>query len=705
MDFKEVQLQEIQHEHPFNLIDLQFMHQGYVEDDDDFEDKDLITVQKFKCTCDRCGLEIDWFNRYYYKCSNISCNYSLHKFCAELSTTLQSPAHPAHILILKKRTTHWQCSACLTDHQDGLCYHCSMCNYELDLRCATFLEQKTIHHPAHPHPLISVTADPISIKCFACGKKHKGDFYHCTTCLNFSIYSDCLSLPIKLLVESHRSHMLTLSYSFLDQVYDFECRICREEIYQEYWLYKCSKCMFYVHVECAIKYQQLCIYDEQEYENKNSVFSESKIIFSEYYGRQFMHCPLSEESYNILPHHIPKHRSSFFFDESTKENCYIKHFSHQHPLVLIHNQSNLDTLGVKLVPLHDPMKRVKLLCNGCVRPVTSMPFYKCSQDYAECSNFILHEWCARLRPEISYSDNYHSGNRKYVLRQSSLFSCKICGLPCNGFAYISDNFGQIDIHCSHRPHNIEHEAIPKLKLLLGQVTKDHTACGACRYIIKKGDFSYVTHNDYYLHISCALFLPKTIRHKYDKHPLKLSYTPVENYKGIYFCEVCEEVLDPTKWFYHCSECSQSIHPDCAPLILKSEQGVNSTHDDLVYKFINMKFGDVRDTEDHDHPVSFVAGTKIDGDCTKCGIELQSKFILKCLRCKFAIHSYCESSITTSEKQELVEMFDNLEKKREPKRKPRPPRVLTFYPKIIMRPVVGEYSFLDDDGSDDGSDGW
>nr|GEV33959.1 DC1, C1-like, zinc finger, RING/FYVE/PHD-type [Tanacetum cinerariifolium] len=257
MEFKEIQLEEIQHEHPLNLIDLQFMHQDYVEDDDDFEDNDLVTVQKFKCTCDRCSLEIDWFHRYYYKCSNMSCNYSLHKFCAELSTTLQSPAHPAHILVLAKRTTNWRCSGCHTEYQHGMYYGCARCDYKIDLRCATFVEEKTIRHPGHPHPLVPVSYDPMLGKCFACGKEHRGGFYHCATCLNFVVNCDCLPCLIKLLVKSHRSHMLTLSYSFLDQVYDCECRICREEIYTEYWLYKCSKCMFYVHLDCAIKHRQL----------------------------------------------------------------------------------------------------------------------------------------------------------------------------------------------------------------------------------------------------------------------------------------------------------------------------------------------------------------------------------------------------------------------------------------------------------------
>ncbi|PWA36257.1 DC1, C1-like, Rho-associated protein kinase 1/2 [Artemisia annua] len=331
-----------------------------------------------------------------------------------------------------------------------------------------------------------------------------------------------------------------------------------------------------------------------------------------------------------------------------------------------------------------------------------MPFYKCSQDYAECSNFILHEWCARLRTELSC--RLVMQEHELVLRQTSLFFCQICGLPCNGFAYNCEKckFGKIDVHCAHIPISVLHEAHPSkahpsnnlsridpLDLYYESIKCMGTsaACHACRNIIEEGDtFFCADYNyDFRLNMLCALRLPNTIRHKYDKHPLKLSYSPVENHKGQYFCEVCEDDLNPEKWFYHCSECSQSIHPDCAPLILKSEQGVNSSHDDLVYKFINMKFGDVRNTEDHEHPMSFVAGAITDGDCTKCGLSLQSKFILKCLQCTFAIHSYCESSITLSEKHELVEMFRNLEKKREPKRKPQPPRVVSFYPKTITRP--------------------
>ncbi|PWA51567.1 DC1, Protein kinase C, alpha/beta/gamma type [Artemisia annua] len=690
MEFKELQLEEIQHEHPIILEDLQHMHQGYKEYDDEIDDNDLITMQEFKCICDRCGLGIDWYHRNYYKCSSMSCNYSIHKFCAEICTTLRSPAHPSHILILKKGTTNWKCSSCLTDHdQDGIYYHCSTCNYKIDLRCATFLDQKTVHHPGHSHPLISVTVEPILSKCFACGKKHEGKFYHCTTCLNFSINSECLTLPIKCLTK-HHSHMLTLCYSFSDQQYGSECRICEKELYSDIWIYKCSKCMFYAHLNCQPPLGRdlsklMLLYD------------------SHYKNRGVPRFPVHDESYNPLP------QSRGVNEEIRDENGYLIHFSHEHPLVLIHNKSNNDkasTSEVKSMSLHNPMKRIKLLCNGCVRPIMTMPFYKCSHGYNECSNFALHESCARLHTRIKCYECPHT----LVLQQSGpLFWCRICKLPCNGFAYNCDTCGyNIDVHCGSRPSEIKHEAhacdmylwtpqsnrpwyvrtprsirkyLRKKKLM-----NTRRACYACRNIIDElGTYYECPLCDYYLDCLCALHLPKKIRNKYDKHPLTLRYSPIENHKGQYFCEVCEDDLNPEKWFYHCSECSQSIHSACATLILQSEQGVDAVHEDCVYKFVNMKFGGVINTEDHVHPLSFVAGTISDGDCTKCGLDLQSKFILKCLQCKFAIHSYCESSITESAKQELVEMFKNLEKIREPKIHSRPQRVVTFYPEEIIRP--------------------
>ncbi|PWA44098.1 DC1, C1-like, Rho-associated protein kinase 1/2 [Artemisia annua] len=172
---------------------------------------------------------------------------------------------------------------------------------------------------------------------------------------------------------------------------------------------------------------------------------------------------------------------------------------------------------------------------------------------------------------------------------------------------------------------------------------------------------------------CALHFPKTIRHKLDKHPLKLSYIPIENHKGEYFCEVCEEGLNPKKWFYHCSEYyAQSIHSDCAPLILKSEQGVNFVQEG-VYKFLNMKLGGITKMKlFHLHSLSFVVGTESDGNCL-CG--LHARLIFKCLQCKYAIHVTCWTSYLDYE-IELRGVF----------KKPKLP-IKLYHPSKVTRPVT------------------
>ncbi|KAJ9548164.1 hypothetical protein OSB04_020707 [Centaurea solstitialis] len=635
MEFKEVDLEEIKHEHPLILIDLQLLHQDYVEDDEDVEDDDLNAFQNFKCECAICGFGIDWYHRCYYKCKeHLSCNYSVHKFCAdEIATTLRFPAHPNHILNLKKAITsggEWKCHSCLEIHQLGMfCYVCSTCDYVIDLHCATFMEQNTIHHPGHPHPLTSIsTIDPILSKCCVCGKKHEGMFYHCTTCINFSIHIDCVALPFKFLLQNDcfsHTHKLTVSYSGSIIPYGFKCRICRKEFSNELWLYKCSKCLYYVHVDCAtLRGKSSMSILSSRIDKKFEVVGYSGIL----------NFPLPDESYNILWHHISR-------EKNVSLTCSI----HEHPLVLVNTESTS-----RIFLLHDPMKRNKVLCNACVRPITRMPFYKC--DKGRGCDFYLHEWCTRLPTELKN----HPGHPQHTLvffakyRQFyATFRCDCCDLDCNGFGYVCSESQcdyRIDVNCGFIPEQITHEShAHSLSRFNASSSATRVECHACHGTTsdERNQIYFGCDDcDFYLDSQCALHLPQTIRHKYDKHPLKLSYIPIENHSTRYFCEVCEDFLNPNNWFYHCSKCSHSIHSACAPFILKSEQAGAGSVEDLggVCHVININFWGVIEVTGHNHPLSFVMGTKSDGDCNVCSTTLESFFIFKCLQtqCKFALHS-------------------------------------------------------------------
>ncbi|KAI3694536.1 hypothetical protein L1987_77503 [Smallanthus sonchifolius] len=639
----------IQHQHPLILEDLQSIYQDYEEDDDEVDDNDLIAKQNFKCTCDMCGLEIDWYNRYYYKCSESPCNYSLHKFCAEMPTTLRFPAHPLHTLVLEKGSHSWSCHACLTEHQDGICYHCSTCNYEFDLGCFTFVDRTTIHHPGHPHPLISIIVDPILSKCFACGKKHEGVFFHCNTCFNFSIHVDCVTLPFKFLIQNLHSHMLTLSYSFSIILDNSKCRICRMNIGDELWLYKCSKCRYYVHLDCATSREEpfMSIFSRGMGKTHDANFTAADYP-------DLLHCPLPDESYNILPHQLAlKGKNYKHFDEiiSTYSGSWW-HSRHEHPLRLM-NTSSLR------IPLHDPMKRIKVICNACVRPITTTPFYVCQKRVDDNCDFYLHEWCARIPTKLEK----HPCHPQHTLALFHLtpgddyfvtgFECTICRLRCNGSGYVCSTSGcdyRVDVNCGFIPENITHESHPNHLLSLVD-PKSTIACDACDVIINGSELCYR-------------------------------------------CSWCDFYLDNRV----------SIHSACAPLILQSEQDVNSLHVEGVYMFLNMKLGAL--IESTENSLNLLAGVKSHGRCTICDYELQSSLILKDLDDGLVFHVSCLEEFIQPFFDELDDEIDPIvgmaivDKIRKSKEKLKRQMsadhgvALTFFPSRVTRPVTWHWKAID-----------
>ncbi|KAJ0436453.1 putative chromatin regulator PHD family [Helianthus annuus] len=642
-----------EHEHPLNLIDLwseQLQYEEEYEEDEEENEDELVAKQEFKCMCSRCDEEINWYHRYYYTCGQ--CKYSIHKFCAELPEKMEDICHP-HTLYLLQKERYWWCDVCYSDHNphDLLCYGCLECYFIVDVKCAMKkLQKHIIHHPSHKHPLVCM-AKQIICECDACGKEHKGVFYHCLMCSGF-IHNHCVFLPKKLQIQHTTNdffthiHPLNLAYTFpkADQRSKFypRCRVCRQEFNNEnLWIYKCEKCRYYTHLDCAT--------------SRNEPFMSiltspgtGKILknYEDAEHPNLLHLPFRDPSYSLLKH--------LFFKENGSNTCKTHDIGHQHPLTLVDARCGDITIPtsstIKSISYHDPMKRIQLLCDGCVRPITSGPIYVCDNE-GQC-NFVFHEWCSRLPAELKD----HPAHRQHTLILHSkapprkffgVFLCDACRLHCNGFAYCCmdcNNF-IIDVHCAFLPKEITHTFHPNH--LLSRVYHEERV-GRCRmcgdYFFHRISFDCHTCNDFRLHVGCALFIPETTRNKCDKHPMKLSYFPIENHKSDYFCEVCERELNPEMPFYHCHECMQSMHTACAPSILQYE-----TYDEDgrgVYQFVNMKFGGTyNNIEVHPHPLSFLQGIQDDGQCARsrsygCYEGLQYNMIFKCLDCKFAVHYKC-----------------------------------------------------------------
>ncbi|PWA40225.1 protein kinase C-like, phorbol ester/diacylglycerol-binding domain, C1-like protein [Artemisia annua] len=522
----------------------------------------------------------------------------------------------------------------------------------IDIICATISQQK-INHPSHPdHQLERMFGHIVSV-CVACGEKHDGHFFQCIICPKYRIHVDCALLPAKLLIQDRtnemftHSHPLTLAYSFSfsEKLARFHpiCTVCGQFFYEHLWIYKCDKCRYYVHIDCATSKRDAFV----------SILQETSLgkTFKNYKDDEhpnLLHCPFSDEGDNLLKH--------LFFNQKDvivkHDGEILNHPSHQHPLNLFNTQTSLAN---EVVSLHDPMKKIQLLCDGCVKPITKVPFYKCSQSNQHC-DFILHEWCANLPYEVNHYAS-HTEHTLVLLPKVPIwffgvFVCPICNFS-NSFTYGCTMCGYyVCINCAFIPEKITHEVHPGH--LLSKINPSakliNRYCKACDFSMDRVPGYHCPSCDIYIHVRCALLLPGVIRHKYDKHhPLSLRYEPAENHISEYFCDICEDEFSPFKWFYHCSACDQSMHTACAPLILQCEQTTYSNNEDSIFKFLNVKFGRTLEIKGHSHRLAaFVQGIERHGNCIKCGEKLQYEMIFKCLECEFAFHYGCAHSYVDSD---------------------------------------------------------
>ncbi|CAI9297727.1 unnamed protein product [Lactuca saligna] len=636
----------------------------YEEDkEEDEEGGDLVTKKEGfgGATCWRCREIIHMYHRYCYTCTicSSSCDdkkvFSLHKFCGELPPRLEKTLH-RHPLI-QQLAPAYNCICQICESSDmypetQMFYKCDDCfNFYIDVKCALEVGKNIIYHPSHPHLLICSIPKPILCLCSACGKEHKGIFYQCsTTCGGFTIHTECAFLPHKLLIQQrthgsfYHTHPLTILYSFPREDQKAKhfprCRVCGDDFYrrEDLWSYKCDKCLYYVHLNCVRVPPRADL---------------SKTIknYEDVDHPGLLHLPFPDETYSLPKHYL-------FFQQTTNDDDHhhkikvddrLTHKSHQHPLILVdHGQTSFSSSNsLLLIKCHDPMEKTQLLCNACLRPIMStMPFYKCP--HQSCNDFALHEWCTRLPPIIQNHPGHPQHTLNFIFSNDlpfffGVFNCKVCYLHCNGFVYgcVGCEY-YVDVTCGFIPKEITHKAHPNHLLSLVQ-TKGigRNSCHICLGSIYKRGLSFLCITcGIVIHPECALLLAETVRHKYDEHPMQLSYLPIENHKSEYFCEICEEDLNPHQSFYHCQSCAQSIHTACAPSILKSE-----THDDCylakgVNDFVNIKFGGIFNTSHHQHPLSFAQGIASDGKCKRCPERLQYSMIFKCLKCNFSIHYHC-----------------------------------------------------------------
>lgn len=126
----------------------------------------------------------------------------------------------------------------------------------------------------------------------------------------------------------------------------------------------------------------------------------------------------------------------------------------------------------------------------------------------------------------------------------NVFKCGACWWFSNGFRYnYNHGFSDLDVRCSSIPRLYIHESHAHSLYFISP------QCGFCKGCSKHSRYVFRcirTDCEFALNFKCDV-LPKTVKHKYDEHPLSLCYG--ERAGGQYWCDICETKTDPETWFY------------------------------------------------------------------------------------------------------------------------------------------------------------
>ncbi|XP_019084303.1 PREDICTED: uncharacterized protein LOC104709579, partial [Camelina sativa] len=192
-----------------------------------------------------------------YKCHE--CDVSFHVNCvwrpSELKpqSEVNHSSHSSHHLKLNTGQppdySDGKCRLCGKEI-DELYYHCSSCNFTLDMHCVLNPPPETLRDTkAHDHTLILLPRLD-SFTCNACGLKGDRSPYLCVQC-GFMIHQDCLDLPrvIKTNRHGHR-----ISRTSVLGVVNSICGVCLENMDWTCGGYSCQRCPgYFVHSKCATR--------------------------------------------------------------------------------------------------------------------------------------------------------------------------------------------------------------------------------------------------------------------------------------------------------------------------------------------------------------------------------------------------------------------------------------------------------------------
>ena len=462
--------------------------------------------------CDACGENVQGP---YYSCE--PCDFYIHKSCAEAFIQLEHPMHDRQcrqpLILLRAPPSEngtCKCEGCNSSWRFAV-YHCPICKFYLDIKCALLpiINQFQIHE----HPL-NLFRKSITFICDACGKEGKGMSYLCVSC-SFNVHPDCTSFPSLVKLVRH-GHPLILTFSLKDDQSEHQfCRLCVRKVDTNYGFYYCENCNFAAHLVCAM--------DKKGWDETFLQGNKDLELIAEDKDPELDEFTVDTSTYVV--------KETKLGVDNIEMETKIKHESHEHDLMLTDKLEKKD------------------ICDGCTLPIVP-PFYSC----VECS-FFLHKCCVKLPRKNRHPLHQHP--LTLLLTDTYNFQCSVCNCTSNGFIYMCDKCPfQLDVQCSLVPDTIIHEGHEHMLFLSS--TSNYEKCSACN---SYGNIYRCKEScDFTLDFLCAT-LQRHVMYKQHEHPFVLRYKK-EDDSDEYYCSICEEERDPKLWFYYCEACDYPAHPKC-----------------------------------------------------------------------------------------------------------------------------------------------
>lgn len=462
------------------------------------EDKDSLIF------CYSCLTRLIKGNPYYFYCNH--CRFHYHKECVESPPVFRSSDHPKHPLQLLwfphlSPIDLTQCHSCGKKNSYSL-YYCSICDFMIHPLCAKNPTPFTIDNSKRHKHTLHYFPRRSALVCDVCGLEDNTDYlYVCLLC-DFTVHKRCVYLPYIIKVTRH-THRLNFTPTLPHKEW-INCGVCHAKINEHYGGYSCLKeCVYAIHSRCAMRND---VSDGKEYEGEPEEAFEDVKMFE-------------EEGDGI-----------------------IRHLSHRH------HQLQLDKKAQRVYGITKH-------CQACM-----LPFYVDDNVY-ECMqcDFILHEACAHSPRVKQFMLHVHPLTLKY--EDSRWFTCRQCRRTSCGFRYecsIQECEWVLDILCASICEPFGHHTHPH-PLFITSEQSIFQSCSICQSVTRQ-PFDCGKCN-FFLCFHCAT-LPHKTQYEHDQHFLVFSSYPKDRNHKVYWCEVCEEDIDPRKGLYACDECGTALHIEC-----------------------------------------------------------------------------------------------------------------------------------------------